>query len=64
MQPLKWTIKVKLLFISTKVFILIEGEEYLKYSKSDALLIAQKRTVHMHAERRTTVLYFRKLVRN
>ena len=28
----------------------------MKYNKSDALLlIAQKRTVHMHAERRTTV---------
>ena len=36
---------------------LIEGEEYvnLKYSRSDALLIAQKRTVHMHVDRRTTV---------
>ena len=29
--------------------------EYMKYNKSDALLIAQKRTVYMHADRRTTV---------
>ena len=38
---------------------LIEEEvlEYVKYSKSDALLIAQKTedSMHMHAERRTTV---------
>ena len=31
--------------------------EHVKYSKSDALLIAQKRTVYMHAERRTILLY-------
>ena len=31
---------------------LIEGEEY---SRSDALLIAQRGPVHMHAERKTTV---------
>ena len=34
---------------------LIEGDEYVKYSKSDALFIVQKRTVHTHADRRAAV---------